>query len=148
MTYLSAIALVFLMGSFIRIRRLRVLLRLICAVPILIGLILGTVGILGLMFILADSTPRTITQLTPNVNYEVRMTGGAYTSDDTADISFVHYFSSLPLQKVFWHKSYEEHQYRWSSPGPQVSLTIDQRHAMVKMERIDGTFEQDIVDLP
>jgi hypothetical protein len=148
LAYLSSVAVAYALVTLVDVIWLRRLLWAAFAVPIAIGLTLATIGYLGLLFIVGDSTPRRIQQLTPRYDCEIRLTGGAYTSDDTADVTFVRYFSVVPIQRVIWQKSYEEHQYTWGSNGPLIALTADHRHAIVTIGRFQGGAEQDIVDLP
>jgi hypothetical protein len=149
LAYLAGVTLTSFLIALIGNTVLRWTLRVVASVPILVGLVLGTFGILGLMFIISDSTPSRIERLGPRYAGEVRLQGGAYTSEDFAEVTIARYFGPIPIQHTIWDKSFSDHQYDWGSTGPSITLSPDGRSAIVTSKRVGASgAEQDVINLP
>ena len=138
--YLAAFYILFTLASLVRPKGLRWVLRATFLIPILLGLALGSVGVLGLMFIIGDSTPRQEAKLNSHYGYQVCFTGGAYTSGDTAEVDIVRYPSFLPIQKTVWHRSFDEREYDYYQ-GLRVALSPDGRQVLVTVTKYGGAQE-------
>jgi hypothetical protein len=135
--YLAAVSVLFAFASRAENKELRWALRTIFSIPIVLGLGLGTVGVLGLTFIIGDSTPRQEATLNPQYGYRICFTGGGYTRTNTAELDIVKYPGFLPIQKTVWHRSFDEREYEYHN-GVRVALSLDGRQVLVTLAKQGG----------
>jgi hypothetical protein len=145
--YIAGITAVFALASLFSRRSVRILLSTVFSIPIVVGLGLGTVGVLGLMFIIGDSLPRHQATLSQRYGYQIRYSGGAYSSHYSEEVELFYNLPYLPLQKSVWFRSFDDHDYTYSK-GTTVLLAPDRGQAIVSVPKISGGQEVDRVSLP
>ena len=106
-------------------------------IPVLISFFLGTVGFLGLMFLIQDSVPRQETMLNSEYGYRIYFTGNALASTHTAELDVVKCPRFLPIQKTVWHRSFDAREYEYHG-GVRVALSPDGQQILVTLQKQGG----------
>lgn len=134
LAYFATVSVLFALASRVNCKEARLVLQAISSIPIILGLALGTVGVLGLMFIIGDSAPRQEARLNSEYGYRICFTGGGYTSTNTAELDIVKYPRFLPIQKTVWHRSFDERESEYHD-GLRVTLSPDGRQVLVTLAK-------------
>lgn len=135
--YLAAMSVLFALASRAKNKGSRWALRSIFSIPVLLGLMLGTIGVLGLMFVIGDSVPRQEARLNSEYGYRICFTGNAIASTHSAEVDIVEYPHFLPIQQTVWHRSFDGREYEYHD-GLRVALSPDGRQVLVTLAKQGG----------